>query len=767
MVRSIPGPLALAVLLLLAPARGAARTFTVAPPPGWVEPIAAATADPAAAEVPGGVEYLAVDDQIRAGSGGPEHFRRLVYRVRSPKGIEDAAELRVTFDPAYQRLVLHAAAIQRGATRIDALRAGDVRILQRETDLDRRLYDGRLTAVLNLRDVRVGDVVETAYTVLGGNPVFGGRFADSFSLAFSVPVARLDVRVLLPDGRPLAWRAHGLELPPSVRTVAGLVEHRWHREGVAPVAGESDLPPGFTVFPWLEVSEWASWADVVRWALPLYAPGGPSNGMAARIEAWRALPGEEARATAALRFVQDEVRYLGMELGEGSHRPRRAAEVFEARFGDCKDKSLLLVAIYRALGIEATPALVNTEDRGAIASRLPSPLAFDHVVVRARVAGAERWLEPTRSLEHAPVGAVVPPPYEQGLPIAAGVGGLAALPQPNASRVAARSLWRTSRPGEPVRFEVVTRYEGMSALGLRHALAEGSPAALQRRYLDHYGHDDPQIRAVGPLEILDEPEAERLTVTERYELPPFEPGAVRDFRADAIRERLDDPANVLRKAPLRVPHPALVSEELRLEVPGADSIESGQQVLTSPAARLTRTVRAEGSALVVGFEYRSVAPAVEPGAMAEHLEALRRMREASWISVAVGGGGPARDAKSGGGRVAGAIVGIFLVIGALALVARFDLRGWWTERRQARRRRAFASKQVLAPGESPHVPIRVRTAEEIARRLSGQRCTCGAPLAGPAGEGERLLFGGGELIVHALACDRCGFQRQTYFGVSR
>jgi transglutaminase-like putative cysteine protease len=93
--------------------------------------------------------------------------------------------------------------------------------------------------------------------------------------------------------------------------------------------------------------------------------------------------------------VQDEVRYLGIELGTYSHTPTGPSKVFERRFGDCKDKTLLLATVLNELGIDARPALVNTDARRALDGWQPSPYAFDHVIVRAELGGKTYWLDPT------------------------------------------------------------------------------------------------------------------------------------------------------------------------------------------------------------------------------------------------------------------------------------------------------------------------------------------------------------------------------------
>ncbi|MFX4929726.1 transglutaminase-like domain-containing protein, partial [Acinetobacter baumannii] len=59
------------------------------------------------------------------------------------------------------------------------------------------------------------------------------------------------------------------------------------------------------------------------------------------------------QALRALQFVQEQIRYVSISIGPGAVRPADPATVLERRFGDCKDKTLLLVTILRALGIDA------------------------------------------------------------------------------------------------------------------------------------------------------------------------------------------------------------------------------------------------------------------------------------------------------------------------------------------------------------------------------------------------------------------------------
>src|ERR1700722_3600777 len=70
-------------------------------------------------------------------------------------------------------------------------------------------------------------------------------------------------------------------------------------------------------------------------------------------------------------FMQREIRYVGIEIGIGGLQPHPAADVFKYRYGDCKDKATLLIAMLNAVGVRATWVLVDTH-RGFIDPVLPS-----------------------------------------------------------------------------------------------------------------------------------------------------------------------------------------------------------------------------------------------------------------------------------------------------------------------------------------------------------------------------------------------------------
>ncbi|HEX2059562.1 MAG TPA: transglutaminase domain-containing protein, partial [Thermoanaerobaculia bacterium] len=95
-----------------------------------------------------------------------------------------------------------------------------------------------------------------------------------------------------------------------------------------------------------------------------------------------------------LAAVQKDIRYAGVEIGEGSIVPRTPKQVLANKYGDCKDKASLLVAMLRIAGFPAHVALLNAGSGFDVLPELPSLAYFNHAI--AVVDGDPAiWVDPT------------------------------------------------------------------------------------------------------------------------------------------------------------------------------------------------------------------------------------------------------------------------------------------------------------------------------------------------------------------------------------
>jgi hypothetical protein len=176
--------------------------------------------------------------------------------------------------------------------------------------------------------------------------------------------------------------------------------------------------------------------------------------------------------------VQDQIRYAFVSLNLGGLTPADADVTWTRRFGDCKGKTALLLALLHELGIEAQPVLVSTTSGDGLDQRLPT-LVFDHVIVRARIGGRDYWLDGTRTGDRA-IDDIQTPNFHWVLPVQAAGARLVELAPPPLAKPAFESLLRLDAS------------KGLDAPAPAHAenLFRGDMAVEWNQLLSAAGHDD-------------------------------------------------------------------------------------------------------------------------------------------------------------------------------------------------------------------------------------------------------------------------------------
>ncbi|MBJ6766136.1 DUF3857 domain-containing protein [Myxococcaceae bacterium JPH2] len=765
---------ALCLLSSVAPAKSPERPFHVGPAASWVSalPLPADASAPSSATDSAGTLDVLWEQQERVVGPSVQRYVHRATRILAQGGVSDATDLRISFDPAYQALTLHGIWRIRDGKREDILRTADVKVLQQEEDLDSRLYNGDLSVIPLLRDVRVGDTLEYAYTFEGSNPVFEGRFQSAVPLARYTPVLHWRYLLLWPEQRPLAIRTHGTSETQLTESRAnGIRTLVWERHQVPGVVAEDHVPSGVPMFPWLQLSEFASWQEVARWASVLFTVPSKSKALDEEIQRLSREPTEEARFLAALHFVQDEVRYLGIELGPNSHQPHAPDDVLAQRFGDCKDKSLLLVTLLRGLGIEAKAALVNTDVQRYLDDWQASAYAFNHAIVRARLGDRDYWVDPTQPQERWNLASYQPPEYARALIVAPETTGLVEIPQPKLeepSTFVEETYRATDRQGG-AELRITRTRKGADAARMRQVLATLSLAELSRSSLNFYAKRHANLRLGSPLAVEDEPGRDVFITREHYLIDDFWSDAgSHEFGGSLVSSQLWEPTITQRTHPLEISHPVHVHHRIIVEAPHVLAISSEHSAVEGPAFRVDFGVEANGPRLTLDYEYRSLSAVVEPAKLKEHLDAVRSVENQTGYTVSLGDEMTYRPPRRGAEPVrfgwAGVIAALVFSGTVWFFINRSPVR-LWRDFRSYWRRRAFARKFTASAGENAQAPLRVSSAAQIREHMTTVRCACGKSGAGnsPDLRFEVISLGERSLVLAQWHCAQCKRERRVYF----
>jgi Domain of Unknown Function with PDB structure (DUF3857) len=480
----------LLLFLCLPNSAHAQESLSYAAEPDWIVDPGYPT-EPTEATKGSAASNLLVSFQFFSGKTGPgEIYERRVFLVNEASALRALGTITAGYFEGRSRLVIHHARLVRGAETIDLL-ANDKRFatFRNEKNAGAGVIEGLVTAYLQIPDLRVGDRLDFSYSTITTLPLFTDQFEGEINFLSPGAADRVHYRVNWDRSRPLYWQ-RGSKIPEPVKGSVGSIDFLEGTADSQRFKGFDDSLPQRLATDWMfTATTRPSWQSLITTIQPIYAEAIAAQlplDLQQRIIAIDTEnPTLEAKAEAALRLVQQEIRYTGNFEGLGSHQPDSAAKVWTQRFGDCKGKSVLLAAILNRLGIDAVTALVSATKPGLVETSKPMVRAFDHVIVRATVNGKVYWLDGTRQSDRE-LATLEMPDFRFALPIAEGAT-LEKLPDANFPRPAESSMTEIdASEGFDVAAKVrsVITYRGESAYAFGMSLAALSDQQLEERRKD-------------------------------------------------------------------------------------------------------------------------------------------------------------------------------------------------------------------------------------------------------------------------------------------
>ena len=636
-VRLFPAFAVICLIILMAEAAHA-EDYTIAPVGSWVTQIDLEEPQQLPeGTIQDGTYFILVDRQEHPKGESQESFRRYAQKIVSQQGAEAGSQITISFEPSYQKLLLHKIVVHRSGRCIDKIKQARIFILQREKDLEARIYDGRKTFNAVLNDIRSGDIVEYSYTIQGANPVFDGRFFDDVSVRWRVPVYRLHYRLLWLQSKALYVKPHGIDLQPEIRNAGRYKEYVLSLSDIPAIIPDSDLPSWYDPYPWIQISEFLKWQDVVDWGRNLYqTPTDISDELKTKIEEFTATSANPTdRLLSAVRFVQDEIRYLGIEIGPSSHKPSDPSVVLSRRFGDCKDKTQLLRTILERMGLEAYPAMVNTYTQREIKAWQPSPYAFNHVIISVEVEGINYWIDATKTYQRGAIEKLSQPDYGYALVLKSSSSVLVPMQMP-VLVLPEQDINETFdlKGGyeQPATLRILTIYRGEMADYMRRRFAAEGLRTKEKSYVNYYAKIYPDIELAKPLEVDDDSVNNLFRVTEEYAIKSFWTSSddsdrlEGNFYPQVIDDFIQQPTTRIRTMPLKISHPLFVRQKTEVLLPDNWDIEPVSNRIEDEAMLFASNVAYRDRHLTLVYEFQTKKDHLQAMEVKEHIAKLKQIR---------------------------------------------------------------------------------------------------------------------------------------------
>jgi len=334
-----------------------------------------------------------------------------VYRVISEKGAEGWDNVDVEWEPWHEEKPVVRARVITSDHVIHPLDPKSITDSP-ASDNDEKEYGDRRVVRAPLPAIAPGAVVEQEITVRETAPVFGAGIVDRVYFGSFSPVREAQVLLDAPASLNLQYTT---QLLPQVKVERkaedGRVRVRFVQGPMEALENaEGYLPSEQPVFPQVTFSTAASWQKVAESygkIVDEQIQKGNTAELAAQLTKGKATT--EEKLAAIVQHLSKEVRYTGVEFDESSIVPHPPAETLKKKYGDCKDKSTLLVALARAAGIPAYVALLRVGRREDVLPNLPGMGMFDHAIVYIP-GNPAHWIDATD--EHARLGQL--PAGDQG-----------------------------------------------------------------------------------------------------------------------------------------------------------------------------------------------------------------------------------------------------------------------------------------------------------------------------------------------------------------
>jgi len=396
------------------------------------------------------------------------HVQQL-YFVGSDAALDSHRVSTIRYSPSTQELlVIHARAWKPTGLVLDAQELGDREYADTPVSM---YYDMRLHQ-LRFAGLEKGDVVELEYSLVPKrrSAPYSGYFGELVLFAGRGPEQLKRYVLIAPAAQKIFVHAEKIA-PASVSARDGSQIFLWESRSIPALPREPRSPGVTEISPYVHVSTMGDWKQVGSWyaelVRPQFALDQSLQDELAHVT--NGLHTDKEKISAIQEFVLRSTHYVALEFGIYSYKPYPVTQIYARRFGDCKDKASLMIALLRSAGIEAEIALVRTRSLGDVAAEPASIAVFNHAIVY--VPKYDLWLDGTA--EYA--GRELPLEDQGALSLTVSLSGAAEIRHIPMSRAAdnyTRHVIRGELSAQGViQFSGSTTTRGEDAPGLRHDLA--------------------------------------------------------------------------------------------------------------------------------------------------------------------------------------------------------------------------------------------------------------------------------------------------------
>jgi hypothetical protein len=290
--------------------------------PAWVLPCSYST--DFKAKTSGAVTHLLMDRQVQAEMH--QMYVHMAVRLETMQAVQQHSQWRLEFLPLTQTILIHSVKIRRDNIEVECAKLDRIHFLQREAGLEGFMINGGITLLLLLEDVRPGDILEWSYTVENKPRLMPRSYSGWFPSGEGIQIGKYHLSVRFADVRQLRWKSSSPDLTPVENRHDGEVNWVWLRESFTSPEPEDRTPQWCLSYPWIQISDCPDWKTVANAFSEAWKKEMVSDELTAIVQqVTNDEPDIARQVNRAIQLVQDEMRYLSVNLELGGQVPMSAS----------------------------------------------------------------------------------------------------------------------------------------------------------------------------------------------------------------------------------------------------------------------------------------------------------------------------------------------------------------------------------------------------------------------------------------------------------
>ncbi|MDD4955077.1 MAG: DUF3857 domain-containing protein [Candidatus Omnitrophica bacterium] len=325
----------------------------------------------------------------------------VVEKVLKEKG-KDFAEVEIGYDSTYERVELEYARTITPLGKVVYAGAENIRDVTKYLNFP--LYSNARALIVSMPSVDVGSIIEYKLKVYSSKQITGGKFSFVYRLREAFPVAKANFKLIVPKSDKVNFKffnetySNGINLNPLKEETDKTTVYLWKFKDLSPIIPEEPMPSISIINPAIGISNFSSWEEIYKWWYALYKDKIALNKEVKDFTAnlIKGSKDDYEKAKRIYDFCSRNVRYVAVEYGESGYEPHFANDIFLNRYGDCKDKAILLVAMMKEAGLKAYPVLIPTRDIYQAEKDFPC-VNFNHAIAVLAIDGKLIFMDATAS----------------------------------------------------------------------------------------------------------------------------------------------------------------------------------------------------------------------------------------------------------------------------------------------------------------------------------------------------------------------------------